>query len=433
MSRYLIMSLLLSAILSLVSPSANAQSVPNAEQLDASLRSCAGQKKIDVDADVAGAIKEAWEGNVLKGKAKVDQFGYIIQSFKDENLRFKAYELYLKCLKDYLDTFSRGQHSQTSKQQKTAYDFNGCWQTDDTQDKRFIEAKSDRIFKTWSYNRDGKPYACLGEEIEVQVDASNHVVAKRLECPESDDRTTEAYFEKDDVLRIVRTIRSNGTQKPQGQRFIRLSRPEECPQPPPNVQKLPPKASLKTKDTERFRTLFAKLATQTENGAKNWADASMSKDWPVARDFIDGYNKWLQSAQSALKDKDYPYIAALQKLTFSNSPKQASEEVFTAAKGVEVYLTYFVPSQAFKVSAAILATRAENGTKYWPETRAWVTEYNRLRQEAKLVFPNCSRIDALPELKFSGSEKQAGQIAMAAKDFELLMSEDQSKESFCAP
>ena len=203
MSGYLVLSLLLIAILSLASPSANAQGVPNTEQLDASLRSCAGQKKIDVDADVAGAIKEAWEGNVLKGKAKVDQFGYIIQSFKDENLRFKAYELYLKCLKDYLDTFSRGQHSQTSKQQKTAYDFNGCWQTDDTQDKRFIEAKSDRIFKPWSYNRDGRPYACLGEEIEVQVDASNHVVAKRLECPESDDRTTEAYFEKDDVLRIV--------------------------------------------------------------------------------------------------------------------------------------------------------------------------------------------------------------------------------------
>ena len=123
----------------------------------------------------------------------------------------------------------------------------------------------------------------------------------------------------------------------------------------------------------------------------------------------------------------------MQKLTFSKVAKQASEEVFTAAKGVEVYLTYFVPSQAFKASAAILATRAENGTKFWPEARAWVAEYNRLRQEAKLVFPDCSRIDALPELKFSGNVKQAGDIARAAKDFELVMSEDQSRESFCTP
>jgi hypothetical protein len=119
MTRYLVLPLLLTASLFLASPPSNAQSVPTAEQLDASLRSCAGQKKIDVDADVSGAIKESWEGNILRGKAKIDQFGHIILSFKDETLRLKAYDLYTKCLKDYLDRFSRGQYSQTSNQQKT--------------------------------------------------------------------------------------------------------------------------------------------------------------------------------------------------------------------------------------------------------------------------------------------------------------------------
>jgi len=310
MTRYLVPLLLLTAIFFLSSPAVYAQNAPSTEQLDSALRSCAGQKKIDVDADVSGAIKEAWEGNVLRGKAKIDQFGQLILSFKDETLRLKAYELYTKCLKDYLDTFSRGQHSQTSKQQKTAYDFNGCWQADDTQDKRFIEAKSDKIFKVWSYNSYGKPYACLGEEVEVHVDVSNHVVMKRRECPESDDRMTEAYFEKDDVLRIVRTIQSNGVQKPQGQRLIRLLRLEECPQPPPHIQKSPPKVSLRNVDTERFREFATSLHKRAARGANTKDEA---KGWK------DEYNNKIHEAKLVLKQ--CRYIRALQPIAFVRRPK----------------------------------------------------------------------------------------------------------------
>jgi hypothetical protein len=203
---------------------------------------------------------------------------------------------------------------------------------------------------------------------------------------------------------------------------------------PPNseIKESPSKVSLKPKDTERFKGLFAALATEAENGAKRWRDASIVNDFPKAKAWVHEYNQLRQSAQLTFKNDNDPYIEALQELKYSKVAKQASEEVFAAAKGIEAYLTYFIPSRAFKTSATILATRAANGTKFWPEARAWVAEYNRLRQEAKLVFPNCFRIDALPELKFSGIETQ-GEVARAAKNLEFVMSEDRSQESLCAP
>jgi hypothetical protein len=92
-----------------------------------------------------------------------------------------------------------------------------------------MKAISNNMLQSWAYKRNGEPYACGGEKIEVHVDTSNHIVSTRLECPEAGDWKTEGYFENDNVLQLVRTISRNGTETPQRQRFTRLSKPKQCP------------------------------------------------------------------------------------------------------------------------------------------------------------------------------------------------------------
>ena len=140
------------------------------------------------------------------------------------------------------------------------------------------------------------------------------------------------------------------------------------------------------------------------------------------RALIEEYNMLVQKARSIMKTD--PFIQALKELQWRGNRDAAAAMVAELAKGLGVYLTDFVTSEAFKTSAASLAKRAAQGPKGDRDTyeRALIEEYNMLVQEVKTVYKEQPFTQALKELQWRGNrDAAAGAVARLAKELENAM------------
>ena len=143
-----------------------------------------------------------------------------------------------------------------------------------------------------------------------------------------------------------------------------------------------------------------------------------------AKGWVTEYNRLVLEAKSVFSND--PHIQALKALSHGGSNSQAAGAVTAAARAMVAYLKSFVSSDAFEVSANLLANRSAQGSNdnamhpnygsHTAEAKGWVTEYNRLVLEAKSVFSNDPHIQALKALSHGGSNSQAaGAVTTAAK------------------
>ena len=181
--------------------------------------------------------------------------------------------------------------------------------------------------------------------------------------------------------------------------------------------------------SDAFKVSAAALAKLSQQSTE-WRDFIYSgARESIAKGWIGDYNRLVSEAKSVFA-KD-PHIQALKTLAFGGDRNQAAGAVTIAAKGLETYLTSFVPSDAFKVSVAALAKRSAKGGRYESTVKGWIGDYNRLVSEAKSVFAKDPHIQALKTLAYSGYRTQAaGAVTIAAKGLETYLTSFLSSDAF---
>jgi hypothetical protein len=67
------------------------------------------------------------------------------------------------------------------------------------------------------------------------------------------------------------------------------------------------------------------------------------------------------------------------------------------------------------------------------EAQGWMTEYNRLIEEPKVVYERNGHIQVLQKLRHAGDTLQLGEgVGTAAGSLSRIMSEDQHQADLCA-
>ena len=156
-----------------------------------------------------------------------------------------------------------------------------------------------------------------------------------------------------------------------------------------------------------FQASAAALAQQA-GGRINFGRGTVER-------LITEYNRLIQEAKAVFPADRH--IQALQALS------GGQREVARAAGGLATYLTSFAPNDAFQASAAALAQQAGGRINFGRGTvERLITEYNRLIQEAKAVFPTDPHIQALQTL--SGGQ---GEVAREARKLEQMMTTIQNR------
>ena len=158
-----------------------------------------------------------------------------------------------------------------------------------------------------------------------------------------------------------------------------------------------------------FQTSAAALAQRAVYNPYHPASPAEAQGW------IAEYNRLIQEAKAVFPADRH--IQALQALS------GGQREVARAAGGLATYLTSFAPNDAFQASAAALAQQAGGPINFGRDTvERLITEYNRLIQEAKAVFPADRHIQALQAL--SGGQ---GEVAREARKLEQMMTTIQNR------
>ena len=198
------------------------------------------------------------------------------------------------------------------------------------------------------------------------------------------------------------------------------------------IQTRRPSSEEQQRRANGLRMSAATLANRSEQGARD----NRSGETKKARGWISEYNRLVDEAKSVFA-KD-PHVQALKTLSYMGSNPQAAGAVATAARGLEAYLTSFLPHDAFKASASLLAKRSEQGARdnrsgETKKARGWISEYNRLVDEAKSVFAKDPHVQALKTLSYMGSNPQAaGAVATAARGLEAYLTSFLPHDAFKA-
>jgi hypothetical protein len=94
----------LAAIVLAASNSYGQRPLPTTEDFTNLLRTCATSAKVDVSANLVGSISSIYSGQRTSGAASfVSDSGFLdLLKILPESERLKAYELYVKCIKDIM-------------------------------------------------------------------------------------------------------------------------------------------------------------------------------------------------------------------------------------------------------------------------------------------------------------------------------------------
>lgn len=84
-----------------VATEAHSTTLPTEEQVQGALAACSVPRSREVEANLVGAIN-LWRNEKLSGRANI-RFTSILDDFKDENIKLKAYEMYLSCLRKIME------------------------------------------------------------------------------------------------------------------------------------------------------------------------------------------------------------------------------------------------------------------------------------------------------------------------------------------
>jgi hypothetical protein len=97
-----VMAALLFSVLLYHSSIVYSENMPSEEEIDSIYKTCAGNRTLNIEGDVKGALS-VWKRQAeIKGNAKVEDLAFIILGFKDEDKRLEAYKMYTGCIKDIL-------------------------------------------------------------------------------------------------------------------------------------------------------------------------------------------------------------------------------------------------------------------------------------------------------------------------------------------
>src|SRR6266498_4983957 len=80
--------------------------LPTEQDVQGALAACSIPRSREVEANLIGAIN-LWKNEKISGRANI-RFTSFLDSFSDENVKLKAYEIYIGCPKVFLDKFSEG-------------------------------------------------------------------------------------------------------------------------------------------------------------------------------------------------------------------------------------------------------------------------------------------------------------------------------------
>jgi hypothetical protein len=155
-------------------------------------------------------------------------------------------------------------------------------------------------------------------------------------------------------------------------------------------------------------------ASLVERGAKG------VRDHRTAQNLIIEYNLMVKDVKKTLMSD--LFVQALEELKYLSDSDTGAKSVSIMAKGIEVYVTSFIATDALKESAALLSKVASQGVSWHHAGRTLIEDYNILIREAKSVLKNDTFIQVLGELEYPGDyDVAAHTVARMAKKLELIL------------